>query len=261
MKNGIKIFLVDSHEPTRYKLRHMLEKEEDIEVIGECPEAEEAIAQIKVACPDIVLVGTQLSRMRGIEIARQLKRNGLDYDIGIIMLAESQDDLLRNIEDYTVDYYIIKDKTKDTYLTEFAQVIRQVNKNMHSSKARFGFREEAVEVAIPLSSNSTKLLSFIYRLEERFRDNSNFARIHTTIGSWNHGTSIKILTRLGMAYNLLEILNNMPEVETLEEEPMGGSTLSRLARRFGVHRASSIGSSKRFHVTLKEGDMIPQVYP
>ncbi|MFC1990318.1 response regulator transcription factor [Chloroflexota bacterium] len=261
MKNGIKIFLLDSNEPTCYNLRHMLGKEKDIEVIGDCHEAEEAITKIKVACPDIVFVSTQLSGMRGIEIARQLKMNGLGYDIGIIMLAESQDDMLKILEDGTVDYYIIKDTTKDTYLTEFAQVIRQVDKNMHSPKTRFGFPEESVEVAIPLTNNRIKLSNFIYRLEERFRDNSNFARIYTTIGSWNQGTIIKILTRLGMDCNLFEILNNMPEVETLEEEPIGDSTLSRLARRFGVHRASSIGSSKRIHVTLKEGDMIPQVYP
>jgi len=46
MNKDIRILLVDDHELARYGLRRMLEAEEDIEVVGDYANAEEALPQV-----------------------------------------------------------------------------------------------------------------------------------------------------------------------------------------------------------------------
>ena len=89
MNKNIRILLVDDNELVRHGLRHMLEPEENMEVVGDCSNAEEAFSKIARLCPDIVLMDIQMPGMNGIEALRSLKRNGLDYSGDVIMLADS----------------------------------------------------------------------------------------------------------------------------------------------------------------------------
>ena len=254
MKSGIKVFLVDDNELTRYNLRCRLEKEENIEVIGDYADAEEAISQIEMTLPDIVLLNAQVSGTNGIEVAHHLRRSGLGCNAGIIMLVESDCDLINSLGDDEVDYFLVK----DTNLPELTQVIRQVDWNIHSQKAHSSFFEESFEIVISPSSNSTGLKRLLYRLEEISRNNDNFARIMKTVGSRKRGVVITIITRWGTTYNLLERIGNMPEVEALEELATI-SVFSRLGRRFGFHPKSRGGSNVRARIIMKEKSMATQV--
>ena len=81
--------LIDDQEIVRYGLRSMLEQEEDMEVVDDWSNAQEAFCKIANFCPDIVLMDIQLPGMNVIEAMRSLKRNGLDYSGDVIMLADS----------------------------------------------------------------------------------------------------------------------------------------------------------------------------
>ena len=127
---------------------------------------------------------------------------------------------------------------------------------MKSREIRSDFVEEAneaVEIVIPSSSNTTEVLSLIRSLRGKFNDNHDFARIGQTVGSRNRGTIINILTKPSLVGDLLKIVGSLVEtVAPEEEEPTRHSFFSRLAKKFGLQRESSISSIKRFKVTLKE---------
>lgn len=248
MDKDIRIILIDDQELIRRGLRHMLEQEEDMEVVGDYPTAEEAFSKMAKLRPDIVLMDTQMPGMDGIEATRRLKRNGLHYDGAVIVLAESMDYQVKALEAGAARYLL-----KDIKCAELTQAIREVYWSKQSSEGGVGFVEETVELVIPPLTDAAQLLRFICQLEEVLDD--NYASIAHMIGSWEWGTVITVLLQSTTLSALLDKLGNMPELEKLEEEPVARGTSSSYPRKFGVLPRLSISPSKRIRVTLKETSM------
>lgn len=72
MNSPVRILLVDDHTLVRSGLRLLLEKESDIDVIGEAESAEDAISQAADICPDIILMDISLPDMDGVEATSQI---------------------------------------------------------------------------------------------------------------------------------------------------------------------------------------------
>lgn len=68
----IRIILVDDHHLLREALREKLEKEIDIEVIGEVSDGHSALKLIEELAPDLVLLDIALPDINGIEVARRV---------------------------------------------------------------------------------------------------------------------------------------------------------------------------------------------
>ena len=73
MKNGnISVFIIDDHSVVREGYKRLLEKTEDIRVIGEARDGEEVGKLLLDLLPDIVIMDINLPRMGGIEVARRI---------------------------------------------------------------------------------------------------------------------------------------------------------------------------------------------
>ena len=57
--DSIRILLVDDHQVVRDGLQHMLEQEDDLEVIGQGADSEETFRQIEKLRPDVILMDIQ----------------------------------------------------------------------------------------------------------------------------------------------------------------------------------------------------------
>ncbi|HFD39678.1 MAG TPA: response regulator transcription factor [Anaerolineae bacterium] len=86
----ITVMLVDDHPVFRQGLRRVLEGEDDIEVIAEVDDGQEALRQAKQLVPDVMLLDINLPGMNGLQVARALKNTLLE--INIIMLTAYHDD-------------------------------------------------------------------------------------------------------------------------------------------------------------------------
>ncbi len=69
----IRILVVDDHQVVRDGLQHMLELEADMEVVGEASDAKEALTQVELLSPEVILMDIKMPGMDGIELTRQLK--------------------------------------------------------------------------------------------------------------------------------------------------------------------------------------------
>ncbi len=69
---SIRVLLVEDHLFVREACRFLLEREPDIEVVGEAGEGREAIASARIARPDVILMDLELPGLGGLETIERL---------------------------------------------------------------------------------------------------------------------------------------------------------------------------------------------
>jgi len=69
----IKIILADDHAVLREGMRNLLEREKDLEVIGEATDGEQAVRLVSQLKPDVVLMDIVMPGLSGIEATKQIK--------------------------------------------------------------------------------------------------------------------------------------------------------------------------------------------
>ena len=69
---GIKVMIVDDHRIMREGLRALLEREDDMQVVGEAGNGRESLALAKEDSPDIAIMDITMPDMNGVEATRRL---------------------------------------------------------------------------------------------------------------------------------------------------------------------------------------------
>ena len=68
----IRVFLLDDHEVVRRGIAATLDAEDDITVVGEAGDADEALAEIERCRPDVAVLDVRLGEGNGIDVCRQI---------------------------------------------------------------------------------------------------------------------------------------------------------------------------------------------
>lgn len=69
----IRVIIADDHAVVREGTRQLLEREDDLEVVGEAGDGEEAIRLATRVRPDVAIIDIAMPRLNGIEATRQIK--------------------------------------------------------------------------------------------------------------------------------------------------------------------------------------------
>jgi DNA-binding NarL/FixJ family response regulator len=67
-----RVYIVDEHHSVRLALADRLSRSVNLQVIGHTGSADEALREVRLECPDIVLMEIKRSDGMGLEILRQL---------------------------------------------------------------------------------------------------------------------------------------------------------------------------------------------
>jgi two-component system response regulator NreC len=69
-----RILLVDDHAITREGLHSLIEKQADMEVIGEAKDGRKAIELVRELSPDVVITDITMTNLNGVDATRQIVR-------------------------------------------------------------------------------------------------------------------------------------------------------------------------------------------
>lgn len=119
----IRVVIVDDHQMVRETWRMILEKDERIDIIGECSSGEEAIEAAQNLIPDVMLLDVNMSPLNGFETTKLIRK--LHPHIKVIGISvQNQPSYARHMIRLGARGYV----TKNCDSTEMAEAIVQVHK-------------------------------------------------------------------------------------------------------------------------------------
>ncbi len=117
----ITVLIVDDHPIIREGLRKLLEMEDDIVVVAEAGNGEQALSIVRQAQPDIVLLDINLPNLNGLQVASLLKAEHARTGIVLLTAYDDEEQVLHAMR-AGASAYCPKDIETDRLL----EVIRQV---------------------------------------------------------------------------------------------------------------------------------------
>jgi DNA-binding NarL/FixJ family response regulator len=113
--NKIRILIADDHSMVREGLKQLIELEDDIEVIAQAGNGQEAIDKIQEFNPDVVLLDINMPIMNGLEVLEKLNEMNLEVNVLILTIHNEIEYLYRAVE-IGVNGYVLKDSESDVLI-------------------------------------------------------------------------------------------------------------------------------------------------
>lgn len=107
MTDPIRIMIADDHPMFREGVKHFLEEEQGLTIIGEASTSNEVLGLVADLLPDILLLDITMPGESGLEVARKISAAYPVVKIVILTASENQDDLLKGLKT-GVSGYILK---------------------------------------------------------------------------------------------------------------------------------------------------------
>lgn len=108
----IRLVIADDHPIFRAGLLGLLSDQPDFQVVGEAANGKEALAVVKEAKPDVLLVDLQMPELDGLGAIRLLKEQAPGTRVLVLTTYDSDGDILRAVEAGATGY-LLKDTPRD----------------------------------------------------------------------------------------------------------------------------------------------------
>lgn len=144
----IKVLLVDDHELVRTGIRRLLEDFEDISIIAEAENGEQAIGLVRQQKPDVILMDVNMPGIGGLEATRKLLQIHDDMKIIVVTIHVDEPFPTRLLKAGAAGYL-----TKGCAVGEIVEAIRTVHKGK-----RFIGSDVAQQLAMSMLPGNDKSL-------------------------------------------------------------------------------------------------------
>ena len=108
----IRLLIVDDHPVVRDGLRGMFAGDDRFEVVGEAGDGREALAVVRGANPDVVLMDLRMPGMDGVTTIGELRRLGVEARVLVLTTYDTDSDVLPAIRAGATGY-LLKDTPRE----------------------------------------------------------------------------------------------------------------------------------------------------
>ncbi len=119
----IRVCLVEDQTIVREGLRSLLEMVEDVEVVAEAVDGEQALRLIREHSPDVVLLDVKLPKLDGLQVLKKIKEDG-KLPSTIILTTFDDDEIVLEGVRLGVKGFLLKDVSLD----QLTSAIRKVHR-------------------------------------------------------------------------------------------------------------------------------------
>jgi len=134
---NITAVIVDDEPLARRRIRALLARERDIEVLEECADGTSAVDAIRRRRPDLVFLDVQMPEMNGFAVLRAL---GKDLTAAVVFVTAYEQFSLRAFDVHALDYLL-----KPFHRRRFQEALRRV-------RQRFSNERELADVRVRLAA-------------------------------------------------------------------------------------------------------------
>ena len=159
----IKVILADDHEIFRDGFSVMINKQPDIELVGEAKDGVELLNKVRELQPEIVITDIKMPKLDGLQVMQQMKK--MFPQIGVITLTNyDEEHLIVDMLEAGAKGYLLKSANKEEIVeaiknvynnkthychetsTKLAQLIANSSFNAYSNKRKNEFSDREIEV-------------------------------------------------------------------------------------------------------------------
>jgi DNA-binding NarL/FixJ family response regulator len=115
----IRVLVVDDHPVVRAGLVGMLDTEDDLEVVGEAGDGDEALARVGVLGPDVVLMDLRMPRTDGAAATARIVAAHPASRVLVLTTYDTDGDIVRAVEAGATGYLL-----KDTPRAQLVEAVR-----------------------------------------------------------------------------------------------------------------------------------------
>lgn len=119
----IRLLLADDHAILRAGLRALLERERDLEVVGEAEDGRSAVSLAAQLRPDVILMDVAMPLLNGIDATRLILREQPDARVLILSMYESEDQIREALAAGALGY-LVKESGSDELLCAVRRAAR-----------------------------------------------------------------------------------------------------------------------------------------
>ena len=129
---SLRVLIVDDEPLARSRLRRLLGAEKDIEIVGECANAEEAIELIERAAPELVFLDVQMPGMDGFRMLEKLRVPVLP---AVVFVTAHDEYALRAFDIHALDY-LLKPYSRARFADALGRARAQIDRDGASASDR-----------------------------------------------------------------------------------------------------------------------------
>ena len=162
----IRVFLADDHQLFREGIRSLLGRAQDIEIVGEAGDGQDAVAKVKTLLPDVVLMDISMPGINGLEAAAQIREAAPSVKVLILTVHETNQYVSQMLQVGAAGY-VVK-SVSSTDLVSAVRAVYQGNVYLYPSIARMIIQDYLKQAATGqessldgLTTRETEILKLI----------------------------------------------------------------------------------------------------
>jgi DNA-binding NarL/FixJ family response regulator len=160
----VRLLLVDDHPVVRKGICSCLARHNDLEVVGEAANGQEAVCKAKELLPDVILMDLCMPHMDGLQATKLLHKEAPKAKV-LILSVNGNTESIRKIIEAGAKGYVLKDAPPE----ELAQAIQSASKGeafFSPDVAKFVLSHCVTEAASPTAKLTSRELEVLARIAE-----------------------------------------------------------------------------------------------